>query len=112
MPGPGAAWSGWRAAPAASQRCHWYAYSSGWGALQLPGSAVSVCPSTVAPLIVGGARLVGTVGATRSLGAEVAVADPPAFVAVTSTRRLAPPAGGGGEGRSPAGPASSGLSCG
>jgi hypothetical protein len=42
------------------------------------------------PAIVGGAELVTGVASTEAVAAEVAVARPPAFVAVTWTRSPAP----------------------
>jgi hypothetical protein len=42
------------------------------------------------PEIDGAAVLAGATGATTPLGADVALAEPPPFVAETTTRRLVP----------------------
>ena len=57
--------------------------------LQLPGSAVSVSPSRAVPEIDGAVSEVGADGSIEA-GADVAVASPAAFVAVTSTRMRLP----------------------
>jgi hypothetical protein len=50
------------------------------------------CPCCAVPEIVGGAVLTGGVGAgwTTAVGAEVALAEPAEFVAVTTTRTVEP----------------------
>ena len=74
------------------QRRHWYAYAIGCVPDQLPGLALSVCPACAVPEIVGSAVLVGATGAavTTEVCAELAVADPAEFEAVTATRIVAP----------------------
>jgi hypothetical protein len=56
--------------------------------------AVSVWPTTALPLIAGSAVFAGAVptgaAATRAVWLDAAVVDPPAFVAVTATRRVKP----------------------
>src|SRR5919202_7117872 len=60
--------------------------------LQLPGSAVSVCPSCAVPEIVGAAVLAGAAGAavTTAVWAEPALLEPTELVAVTVTRSVEP----------------------
>ena len=55
---------------------------------QAPGSAVSTCPSWAVPEIVGGLRFVGRFPATTAVAPDDACVDPPAFDAVTTTRRV------------------------
>ena len=74
--------------PVASQRIHWYAYVA-CEPFHVPGSAVRVWPSRAVPEIVGGAVLSGAAGFTEA-GAELAVAFPAAFVALTTTRMRLP----------------------
>jgi hypothetical protein len=59
--------------------------------LQVPSLAVSVEPTAGLPEIVGAAVFVGAAALEITAeGAEVAWLDPPAFVAVTVTRRRPP----------------------
>ncbi len=58
--------------------------------LQLPGSAVSVCPSRAVPEMVGGEVLLNAAAATTAVWAEVAPLEPALFEAVTATRIVAP----------------------
>src|SRR5262249_61598079 len=57
-----------------------------------PGDAVSVSPSCADPAIVGGDVFAGAVAGagTTPVAADVAVVEPPEFVAVTATRRVDP----------------------
>jgi hypothetical protein len=71
-----------------SQRRHWYAKSIRSVPVHVPGRAVSVARSRGVPSIAGASVLAGATAAIGSVEAEVAVSRPPAFVAVTSTRRL------------------------
>jgi hypothetical protein len=59
--------------------------------LHVPFAHVSVEPEVVAPLIVGSAVLVGAASVTV-VAADVALAEPPAFVAVTTQRSCVPTA--------------------
>jgi hypothetical protein len=45
--------------PSVLQRRHWYAYEIGVDPDQMPGDAVSVCPSWVVPVIVGAVLFAG-----------------------------------------------------
>jgi hypothetical protein len=56
--------------------------------LQVPGVAVSVSPSRATPETSGRSVVCGGAGATASVRAEDAFADPPRFVAVTMTRTV------------------------
>jgi hypothetical protein len=77
-------------APELSQRRHWYAYEL-TPPLQLPVLALSVWPTTALPLIVGSAVFAGEVPvATTPVWADVADVEPATFVAVTTTRIVAP----------------------
>jgi hypothetical protein len=61
--------------------------------LQDPGDAVSVCPWVAVPLIVGNDVLAGAdtgAAATVAVVAEVAEAEPPESVAVTTTSIVLP----------------------
>lgn len=60
--------------------------------LQVPGLAVRICPSWAWPLIVGREVFAGAVAdaVTTAVAAEVALALPAAFVAVTLTRIVDP----------------------
>ena len=58
--------------------------------VHVPRSAVSVSPSRVVPEIVGAAVLTGGAAATPAVAADVAGVAPAAFVAVTTTRIVAP----------------------
>ena len=62
--------------PPAPQRLHWYAYESGCVPDQLPGSAVSVCPSRGVPLIVGGEVFAGGTSVVVSITSCGATEDP------------------------------------
>ena len=78
-------------APDVSQRLHWYAYESGVVPFQPPVDADNVWLSCGVPEIVGaalfvGATTAGAVAVTVVVGAEVALALPALFVAVTTTR--------------------------
>src|SRR5215213_602200 len=77
-------------APSVSQRCHRYANSIGADPLQLPRSAVNVCPSRGAPETAGALVLAGAMPATTSVGADEAEWEPPALVAVTTARTVEP----------------------
>ena len=58
--------------------------------VQVPWSAASVLPSRAVPVIVGGVLSAGATAAIAPLAADAAEALPAAFVAVTSTRTVAP----------------------
>src|ERR671933_411152 len=60
--------------------------------LQVPGSAVSVCPSCGLPEMVGGDVFAGAVAAavTTTVWAEPALLEPTELVAVTVTRSVEP----------------------
>ena len=58
--------------------------------VQVPGSAVSVWPSSGVPEIDGGVELAGASASTSVESEDVAVSLPPAFVAVTTTRIVPP----------------------
>ena len=58
--------------------------------VHVPFDAVSVWPSRAVPEIVGGAVFTGGLPATTPVCAEVALALPPAFVPVTTTRSVPP----------------------
>ena len=78
--------------PSWSQRFHAYAKPVG-ELLHVPFEAVSVEPTATVPEIDGSAVFTGALAAgaeTTVVGAEVAGADPSAFVAVTVTRRVVP----------------------
>jgi hypothetical protein len=77
-------------APPESQRRHWYEYDSGWTPVQLPGDAVSVCPSCALPVIVGGDTFTGAAAVTTAVAAELAVLAPALLLAVTATRTVDP----------------------
>jgi hypothetical protein len=58
-----------------------------------PFVVVNVCPCCGVPLIIGAAVLTGAAGGaalTVCVGLEVAVVEPPAFVAVTATAMVWP----------------------
>src|SRR6266487_5860025 len=80
-------------APVLSHRCHWYAYVIGAVPDQVPGAAVSICPSRAVPEIVGGATFSGGFPTTMPVAADDACAEPPAFDAVTVTRSVDPTSG-------------------
>src|SRR4051812_42709245 len=78
--------------PAASQRCQ-PKLSVAAGSLQLPPEALSVPPSTGSPERPGSPVTVGagcTAAATTALGADIAWPLPPAFVALTTARKVEP----------------------
>jgi hypothetical protein len=75
--------------PPSPERCQRYAYEVG-ELDHVPGSAVSGSLSRAIPEIVGGVRLEGGRGSTTAVGSEGAGVDPPAFVAVTTTRSRRP----------------------
>jgi hypothetical protein len=86
--------------PFCLQRCQLYVYDIG-PPVQLPGKAVSVCPTTGRPEIVGGEVLrgfdvvggaVGVTGAVAAtvIAADCAVVDPAAFEATTRARTVCP----------------------
>ncbi len=58
--------------------------------VQVPLRAVSVCPSRAVPETAGRAVLTGGAAATTPDCADVALALPPAFVPVTTTRSVEP----------------------
>ncbi len=58
--------------------------------VQTPVLALSVCPCTALPAICGSAVLAGGDEPTAAVAAEIAVALPPSFVAVTATRIVCP----------------------
>ena len=63
--------------------------------VQAPGSAVSVVPSRVSgETIDGPAVAIGDCATTADVRPETTVALPPAFVAVTATRSVAPTSAG------------------
>src|SRR5689334_14747848 len=78
--------------PEELQRCHWYPKLIGAVPLQVPGDAVSTCPSVGVPETVGGLVFEGgTAGAEMTAVAEDgADAFPATFVAVTTTRIVDP----------------------
>jgi hypothetical protein len=79
-------------APELLQSCHRYVYDDGLP-LHDPLLVVTVWPCTVEPLTVGTAELDGGDGGaavTTAVAAELADADPPAFVAVTTERTVSP----------------------
>ena len=51
----------------------------------MPGSTVSVEPSSGVPETLGGVALTGGAAATGPVGADASEAEPPGFVAVTTT---------------------------
>jgi hypothetical protein len=57
---------------------------------QLPFVAVSVSPCPALPEITGSALFAGAGGSTTAVGIEVALADPPALLAVTVTSIVLP----------------------
>ena len=60
---------------------------------QLPGSAVSVCPTVVVPDTVGSDVFAGATGpgvTTTAVGLDVALLDPYALEPVTATCRVLP----------------------
>src|SRR6266508_847397 len=75
-------------APFVSQRCHWYANRFGAPA-HVPLSAVSSSPTRAVPEMVGRAVFFGPeLEETTAVGSDVALADPSALLAVTTTRTL------------------------
>ena len=58
--------------------------------VHVPGSAVSVSPSTGSPEIVGASVFTGGSASTSAVAGEVALSLPAPFVAVTTTRIAAP----------------------
>src|SRR5215471_2805588 len=76
-------------APFASQPCHWYWKEIGAEPFQVPGFAVSVSPTDVEPLIVGGVEFVGATLcvdlAARATPVATSAATPTA-IASASTR--------------------------
>ena len=64
---------------------------------QLPGSAVSVEPSSAVPEIEGAVVLEGASASTSSLAADVAESEPPSLEAVTTTRTVEPTSAGTSE---------------
>jgi hypothetical protein len=77
-------------APLLSQSCHLYAYEVGLP-VQLPLLVLSVWPCTAWPLTTGAAVTVGAAGgAAVTVEAELADADPPLLVAVTTERIVLP----------------------
>jgi hypothetical protein len=79
-------------APLVLQRSHWYAYEIGAVPDQDPELADSTWPDWAVPEIVGRAVFDGAAGAacTTAVCADVAVADPAEFDAVTATRIVEP----------------------
>jgi hypothetical protein len=77
--------------PPPSQSRHRYPNELGLP-VQSPTDAVSVCPSRGVPEIAGSATFAGaaTAAVTTVVGCELAAAEPPALVAVTTTRRVLP----------------------
>jgi hypothetical protein len=73
-----------------SHRCHWNAKPVGLP-LQTPVDPVKVWPTWAVPVMVGGEFGTGApAGWTTPVAADVALALPPALVAVTRTRMVAP----------------------
>ena len=62
--------------------------------VHVPVSAVRVCPSAGVPEIDGATVLTGAMASMTALAGEVASTEPPAFVAVTTTRRREPMSSG------------------
>ena len=56
----------------------------------MPFDALNVCPSTVEPLTAGATVFAGGGGVTVAVAAEVAGVEPPALLAVTTTRSVCP----------------------
>jgi hypothetical protein len=77
-------------APRLSHRRHWYVYEIADVPLHVPVAAVNPFPSIVTPLIDGSTEFTGGSPVTWAVCALVATADPPAFVAVTTTRIVDP----------------------
>ena len=87
---PSAPESAEHAEPDPSQRCHAYAYDVG-EPLQVPVVALSTRPSCAVPDTTGADTLTGAAaGITVAVATEDALADPPAFDAVTKTRTVEP----------------------
>src|SRR5436190_153429 len=82
--------------PVGSQRCHCRCATVVLVPDQTPSSVLSVWPTTAVPLMLGGtseargACGAAAVEATEAVGAEVEVADPSAFVAVTTASIVEP----------------------
>ena len=76
--------------PPASQRTHWYSTSMGAVPFQVPGSAVSVCPTWAVPATLGAVAVTGPRPPTMAVSAESAATEPAAFLAVTVAFSVAP----------------------
>ena len=76
--------------PTASHSSHWKAKVIVGVPDHVPGFAVSCEPTETVPLIDGATESVGGAAATTAVGAEVAVAWPAVFVAVSTTRIVWP----------------------
>ena len=76
-------------APAELQRCHWYSYLVGFS-LHVPVLALSVCPTTALPEIVGGALLAGLEGTSAVCPDLAGMEGPTELDAVTDTRSVLP----------------------
>src|SRR5262245_40030417 len=82
--------SGTQLEPDPSQRCHSYANEVG-EPLQVPVLALSTWPSCAVPDTTGGDTFAGgAAGTTTPVAADTALAEPPAFDAVTTTRTVNP----------------------
>ena len=73
-----------------AHRFHAYAYVIGGEPRQVPGRAVSCEPTAGVPVTVGATVLTGLLEPTTAVAAEVAVAEPAEFVAVTASRSVDP----------------------
>jgi hypothetical protein len=81
--------------PPWSHRAHSYAYELG-SPIHSPVETARLPPSTAAPETTGGETFAGDGGSTASVGGELASFEPPAFMAVTTTRRRRPSSAGDG----------------
>src|SRR5262249_20107351 len=85
--------------------CQAYASPSGAVPVQVPAVAVSSLPASGVPSIVGAAVDAGGAAATGCVGGEATLAEPAAFVAVTSTWTRAPTSSAPSTSGSPVAPA-------
>src|ERR687884_2385544 len=76
--------------PVDAQRRHWYAKVIVGVPVHVPTDALSVWPSTAVPEITGGDVFAGGAGVATTVAAELELAEPAAFVAVTATRNVEP----------------------
>src|ERR1700730_15746945 len=84
----------WPVAPSATQFLPSASHCSHWSLklvgsyFHLPGTSVRVLPCWAVPVIVGEVSITGAGGSTTAVGAEGALVEPPALVAVSCTARL------------------------